>query len=275
MQYFFPIEVSTGSGTPTFGFDLGYGNQRVEFGGLALIDYGTDVSSLGTLPPYDYAGRSEDADWREVAQERIEEHRMTDVDVEVLDPNSNPVEDADVDVSMTEHAFDGGTAVSVEHINGDSEDDERYREEVLENFNKAVIEKGLKYPQFLGPWNEGKEDVHEALDWLNEHEIPTRGLYLLWEEYSTDGGGMAVQNPDEMSADEIAETISERISNHATDVGEKVSDWDMHNHPVWQSNFRDDEDLGWDAVDQWWQVAAEATDRPVYTNEMGQVGGTW
>lgn len=274
-RYFFPVEVSTGSGDPTFEFHLGYGAQTVDFGGLALIDYGTETGA-GTLPPYDYAGRAEDAEWREAAWDRIEEHRKTDFEVEVLDTDGNAVESAQVDVSMAEHDFDFGTAVSVEHINGDSEDDERYRQEIRKNFNKAVIENGLKYPQFLGPWQEGKEDVHAALDWLNEQEIPTRGHYLLWEEYSTDGGGgMAIQNPGEMSADEISETISQRITDHATDVGDKVIDWDMHNHPVWQSNFRDDEELGWDAVDQWWGAAEEATDLPLYTNEMGQVGGTW
>jgi len=41
---------------------------------------------------------------------------------------------------MTEHEFDFGSAVSVGHVTGDSEDDEIYRETFLENFNKAVIE---------------------------------------------------------------------------------------------------------------------------------------
>ncbi|MFB6202623.1 MAG: endo-1,4-beta-xylanase [Halorhabdus sp.] len=277
MRYFFPIEVSTGSGTPTFAFELGYKNQRVEFAGLALIDYGTQVS-LGTLPPYDYAGRAEDADWREAAQQRIEAHRKADIEVEVLDPDGNPVEGAAVDVSMTEHAFDFGTAVSMEHINGDSEDDQRYKDIVRNKFNKAVIENGLKYPHFLGPWDTSKEDAKNALEWLNEHNIPTRGHYLLWEEFDAGyGGGMSIQNPGEMTGKELSQAIETQITNHASDVGDMVTEWDMHNHPVWQSNFRDDDGdgLGWEDVNQWWQAANEATEQPLYTNEMGQVGGTW
>jgi len=47
----------------------------------------------------------------------------------------------------------------------------------------------------------------------------------------------------------------------------------MHNHPVWQSNFRDIEELGWDATLEWWEAGNEATDGPLYTNEMGNVAG--
>lgn len=49
----------------------------------------------------------------------------------------------------------------------------------------------------------------------------------------------------------------------------------MHNHPIWQSNYRDDPDLGWDAVDEWWTAADDTTDTELYTNEMGALGGQW
>ncbi len=280
MRYFFPVEVGEipdGSDpTPFLEFWTGYGRQTVEFGGMALIDYSDADVDLGTLPPYDYEGRSPDAEWRDAAQERIEEYRKTDVEVEVLGPGGQPMHGASVEVEMQEHAFDFGSAVSVGHINGEDEVDETYRETFLENFNKAVIENGLKYPSFLGPWGDSKEGAREALRWLNDNEIPTRGHYLLWEEYGTDGGGgMAIEDPDSMSAEEITQLITERITNHASDIGDMVTDWDMHNHPIWQSNFRDDPDLGWEAVDRWWEAADEATDQGLYTNEMGAIGGAW
>lgn len=277
-RYFFPIEVGekpAGSNhTPFLEFWTGYTDQTIEFGGLALIDYSDSDVGLGTLPPYDYAGRAEDADWRDAAQQRIEDVRKTDIEVTVVDADGNAVPEADVNVAMTEHEFTFGSAVSVGHINGDSEDDEIYRETFLENFNKAVIENGLKYPAFLGTWGDSKEGAKEALQWLNERDVPTRGHYLLWEEYSTSGGGGMGVNSN-LAADVVEDIVDQRIENHATDIGEMVSDWDMHNHPIWQSNFRDDEDLGWAAVDRWWQTADQATDQPLYTNEMGQVGGTW
>ena len=276
MRYFFAIEVGSipDGATPALEFRVGYAAQTIEFGGVALFDYGDSDVDLGTLPPYDYEGRSEDAEWREAARERIEEIRKTDVEVEVLDPDGEPVKGAAVDVEMTEHEFDFGSAISANHVTGDSEDDEIYREKFLENFNKAVIENGLKYPAWEGDWDPDSEATAATLDWLNERDIPTRGHYLLWEEYGDDGGG-GMNVDSDLPADELEDLIAEKIREHANRFEGQVSEWDMHNHPVWQSNFRDDEELGWDAVDRWWTAADEATDVGLYTNEMGAIGGQW
>jgi len=92
-----------------------------------------------------------------------------------------------------EHEFDFGSAVSVEHITGDGDDDAVYRERFLENFNKAVVENGMKWPAWDGTWDTDNDATRETVQWLNDQEIPTRGHYLVWEEYGTDGGGgMAV-----------------------------------------------------------------------------------
>ncbi|WP_226021856.1 endo-1,4-beta-xylanase [Halomicrobium salinisoli] len=277
MRYFFPIEIGSvpdGDADPVLELHLGYDEQVVEFGGVALLDYSDTDVGLSTLPPYDYAGRAEDAEWREAAHERIEEIRKTDFEVEVRNPGGQPMEDANVSVSMLDHAFDFGSAVSVEHVVGDSDDDETYRQTFLEHFNKAVVENALKYPAWEGEWDIRKEDTRATLDWLNEHDIPTRGHYLLWEQDQTDGGGGMHVDPD-LPADEKREVIAEKIANHAAEFEGDIAEWDMHNHPVWQSNYRDDEDLGWDAIDEWWSVADENTDVGLHTNEMGAIGGQW
>ncbi|SFR91490.1 Endo-1,4-beta-xylanase, GH35 family [Halomicrobium zhouii] len=285
-RYYFPVEIGEkpdGSDyEPYLEFWAGYAQQTLEFGGISLIDYsGTDVS-VGDLPSgasdggpnplLDYEGRAEDAQWRQDARDRIEEIRKTDLDVEVVDGDGNAVPGATVDLAMQEHAFDFGSAVSAEHINGDSEDDEIYRETFLENFNKAVIENGLKYPAFLGEWGDSKEGAKQALDWLNQRNVPTRGHYLVWEEYSTEGGGgMGIEDPDSLTDAEVQQQMLDRITDHATDIGDEVTEWDMHNHPIWQPNIRDR--LGWDAVLEWWEAGNEATDAELYTNEMGNVAG--
>ncbi|WP_226013073.1 endo-1,4-beta-xylanase [Halomicrobium salinisoli] len=225
----------------------------------------------------DYDGRAEDAEWREAADERIDEIRKTDVEVEVRNPGGNPMNDATVDVEMVDHAFDFGSAVSVSHVLGDSEDDEIYRETFLDTFNKAVIENGLKFPSFEGPWGDSKAGAKAALDWLNDNDIPTRGHYLLWEGGDTStGGGMAIPNADELSDEEVHQRVNERIADHASDIGDQVTEWDMHNHPIWQSQFRDRENIGWGGENDfrdWWDTADENTDAELYTNEMGNVAG--
>lgn len=221
-----------------------------------------------------YDGRSPDAEWREAAHERIEEIRKTDIEVEVRGPGGQPMNDATVDIEMTEHEFDFGSAVSVSHVTGDAEDDAIYRETFLQDFNKAVIENGLKYPSFLGPWGDSKAGAKATLDWLDKHGVPSRGHYLLWEGFDTDsGGGMSIENSDALSTAELQQLIIERIQNHALDIGDQVTEWDMHNHPIWQSNFRDIDGLEWDAVLEWWNAGEQATNANLYTNEMGNIAG--
>ncbi|CDK38583.1 endo-1,4-beta-xylanase [Halorubrum sp. AJ67] len=279
LRYFFPVEVGdapAAGDTLALELQVGSAEQTIEVGGVALLDYADTGVGLGTLPPYHYDGRSPDADWREDAQARIEEHRTTDIEVEVRNPGGQPMNGASVNVEMVEHQFDFGSAVSVEHVTGDSEDDRIYRETFSENFNKAVVENGLKFPAWEGEWDMDREDIRATLDWLNERDVPTRGHYLLWEEYQTDGGGgMNIQDAEEKSAEEIQAEITEKIAEHAAEFEGEVTEWDVHNHPVWQSNFRDDPDLGWEAVDEWWQAADDVTDTELYTNEMGAIGGQW
>jgi GH35 family endo-1,4-beta-xylanase len=277
MRYYFPIKVGAkpdADAVPTLEFWTGYAEQTLDFGGIALFDYSDADISLEGLPPYDYRGRAEDAEWRDTAHERIEEVRKRDIEVEVLNPGGQPMHGATVEVEMTEHEFDFGSAVSVEHITGEDEDDEIYRETLLENFNKATIENGLKYPAWEGDWNIDKDATRATLDWLNEHDIPVRGHYLLWEQLgSSSGGGMSL-DPD-LSPAAIEERVTEKIQNHANEFEAEVTEWDMHNHPIWQHNFRAMDALGWDAIEKWWLTANEATDHELYANEMGVVGGSW
>ncbi|MUV59348.1 endo-1,4-beta-xylanase [Halobacterium sp. CBA1126] len=277
LRYFFPVEVGErpdDADVPALELQAGYADQTLDVGGVALLDYSGDGVGLGTLPPYDYEGRSEDADWRQAAHERIEEHRKTDVEIEVLNPGGQPMDGATVDVEMVEHEFDFGSAVSVEHVVGDTEDDEIYRETFLDHFNKAVVENGLKYPAWEGVWDTDNDDTRATLDWLNERDVPTRGHYLLWEQDQASGGGGMNVDPD-LPADEKQEVIAEKIADHAAEFEGDVTEWDMHNHPIWQSNYRNNPELGWDAVEEWWAVADDTTDTELYTNEMGALGGQW
>jgi GH35 family endo-1,4-beta-xylanase len=277
MRYYFPIKVGAkpdADAVPALEFWTGYAEQTLDFGGIVLFDYSDADVSLGSLPPYDYEGRAEDAVWRDTAHERIEEIRKQDIEVEVLNPGGQPMHGATVEIEMTEHEFDFGSAVSVEHITGEDEDDEIYRETLLKNFNKATVENGLKYPAWEGDWDIDKDATRATLDWLNERNIPVRGHYLLWEQFdASSGGGMSL--PSDLSPAEIEERVTEKIQNHTNEFEAEVTEWDMHNHPIWQHNFRAMDKLGWDAIEKWWLAANETTDHELYTNEMGVVGGSW
>ncbi len=67
---------------------------------------------------FSYPGKSQtDSDWLTDANKRIEEVRKAPLLVKVLDIKGRPVKDADIQVSMTHHAFEFGSAFKVAYIN--------------------------------------------------------------------------------------------------------------------------------------------------------------
>ncbi|WP_167837505.1 endo-1,4-beta-xylanase [Halosimplex halophilum] len=278
-RYYFVVDVGAkpdGSEfQPYVEFWTGFAEQTVDFGGLALVDYSdTDatVEDLNeALVSYDYEGRAEDAQWRREASERIEEIRKADLEVEVVGPDGDPVEGATVDVSMREHAFDFGGEFTLSQIGDrwDSELAETYREKHLENFNKAALTNGLKVSPWNGEWGEAvnRETATRAVRWLLDNDVPTRGHALVWEEW----GWMNV-DPDG-SDEEIDEQVTERIRNRASAFRGDLPEWDMHNHPIWQSNIRDQ--IGPEHALEWWETAHDAApDAQMYVNEMNVVAGS-
>jgi endo-1,4-beta-xylanase len=276
-RYYFPIEITEKPDgkdfSPFLEFWTGYGKQTIEFGGMALVSYDQSVS-VGDLPTtarsYDYPGRAEDAEWREAAHERIEEIRKTDFEVRVVDADRNPIEGATVDVAMQEHAFGFGSAVSAPVITGESNPDnaETYRQTFLENFNKAVFENSMKVPAWEGRYGDvlGKEAAVNALDWMHEQDIPTRGHALLWATY--DWMGIDPSLSDAATNAEVKRLIRERADFFE---GELV-EWDMLNHPLFYPEIW--KDLGKDALLEWSQVANESdTVAQMYTNELGIIAG--
>ena len=106
--------------------------------------------ALGQYLQYDYPGRSPDADWRQAAQDRIEEHRKAPLDVPVLDADGNPVDGAAVDVQMQQHEFNFGTAIDADQIWERTSPGDSYRKNVLDTFNDGTIETRLKVHRWEG-----------------------------------------------------------------------------------------------------------------------------
>ncbi|WEL16643.1 Endo-1,4-beta-xylanase, glycosyl hydrolase family 10 [Halorhabdus sp. SVX81] len=260
---------------PFFEFWTGFTAQTIDFGGMALIDYSdTDVTAgrlNELLVSYDYDGRGADAQWRQAAHDRIEKIRKTDVEVEVLDGDGNAVADADVEVAMAEHAFDFGGEFTLSQIGDrwDSDVAETYRRTWLENFNKGVLTNALKVSPWSGEWGEAvnADTARRAIQWLLDNDVPTRGHALVWEEWDW-------MNIDADQSDAaINDLVTERIRTRASEFRGDFVEWDMHNHPIWQPNIR--EQIGREAALEWWQTAHDAApDAQMYVNEMNIIAGS-
>lgn len=69
-----------------------------------------------------YAGREWDSPWRSAALDRIERIRKSDLEIQVLDPDGQPLENVAVHVQMQRHAFVFGTAVKAMLLAGERSD---------------------------------------------------------------------------------------------------------------------------------------------------------
>ena len=167
--------------------------------------------------------------WLTEANQRIEQHRKGDLRVSIFDSFGQVIEGAQVQVNMKRHAFGFGTAVTAGWINDTSGDGVIYREKLLENFNTVVLENDMKWPAWEGLWGSSFNwpNTEQALDWLDENGMPARGHYLSWGARS---------GPAAWGTSSDARTLPTRLFDHITDeattVGSRVTEWDVINHPV-------------------------------------------
>ena len=174
-------------------------------------------------------------DFYQLANERIEQHRKTDIDITVLDSNGQVVVGADIEVNMTRHAFRWGTAVVGQRINSNSTNNQVYKQKLLENFNSVVFENDLKWPPWTGAWGSGIgwNQAEPALDWLDANNLPARGHYLSWGTFSgSDGYG---PNNDDVNL--VQARLLDHVEDKLTTVGDRIIEWDVINHPIgWGPN---------------------------------------
>ena len=164
------------------------------------------------------------------ADARIDQHRKTDISIEVKDASGSAIENANVSVVMKNHAFKWGTAVVANRINSSSADNQIYKQKLLENFNSVVFENDLKWPAWEGAWgsNLGWGQAEQALDWLDANNLPARGHYAAWGTLSgVDGYG-----PGHNNTEGLRDRLFDHITDKLTTVGNRVSEWDVINHPI-------------------------------------------
>jgi len=205
--------------------------QEIEIGGFQILNYGqgVDLSKLN-LVGYPYDGAEESAAWRAEAAERIEKHRKSDVEVKVVDAEGKPVAGAAVKVKMKRHEFGFATAVDSGFITGNSSDSQRYREEVLRNFNKVAIENDLKWP-FFETWAAGR--FERAEQWLRANGMKDIHAHVLvWpgrRNLPADVVRMLDQQPVDTAA--LRQRVNSHIDQMMDVTRDKATEWDVLNEP--------------------------------------------
>ncbi|MBM3724242.1 MAG: hypothetical protein FJW40_02290 [Acidobacteria bacterium] len=205
--------------------------QELEIGGFELLNHGPDVdpASLG-LEGYPYPGAGPDAAWRAAAAERIEKIRKAPVEITVRNSAGQPVPGANLRVRMKRHAFGFATAIDCGTLLGTGADSQRYRDELLRNFNKVAIENDLKWP-FFETWAAGRFEA--ASTWLRENGFnDVHAHVMVWpgaRNLPADVQTMLRANPVDKDA------LRLRVNGHIERIGRltsgRVTEWDVINEP--------------------------------------------
>ena len=193
--------------------------------------------------------------WLEEAQQRIEQHRKSELRV-VVTSGGKPVSGARVRIDMLRHAFPFGSAVSAQRlVADDSADGVRYRSMVSRLFNRVVFENDLKWPAWDGQWGDtfSHDITMNAMEWLRARDIDVRGHCLVWPGWK--------HLPEDLRQHEHSpQVLEKRVNDHIRDeVGAlqgKIVEWDVVNETWWNRDLQ--KILGRDAMVRWFQQARKA-----------------
>jgi len=273
-EYQFPFSCRQGrpAGESMVSFRFGFRPQVLEVGGLEIWNYGSS-KTVDQLPRtrVDYPGREPEAAWRKKAAARIEKIRKAPLKIRLVDAQGQPVEGAEVRVRQLRHAFGFGTAVNGEWLLGPSEDSQRYRETIEQNFSKVVFEDELKWPNWEQNRGARRDITMRAMDWLDQRKIGIRGHVLVWPSWRY----LPKDLPD-LTEDQLRPRISQHIREILTATQGRITEWDVINEPYAHHNLMDR--LGPEAMADWFREARAIDPRPVlFLNDYAGLaaGGLW
>ncbi|NWF82234.1 MAG: endo-1,4-beta-xylanase [Bryobacteraceae bacterium] len=236
-------------------FWMGAQVQAVELGGIRFDNYGQGLTAADFGVDVLYDGAAQDAPWREEAEARIEKYRKAGLEVAVVDASGAPVDGAEVRVSMRRHAFGFGTAVAADQLLQNSENGEKYRRFVLENFNMAVFENDLKWPG----WEQNRQRALNGIRWCYENGMTRiRGHNLVWPSWQRMPADVQALASD-------PEALRERVLRHIDDImtgtSGQLEEWDVINEPYTNTDLQ--KILGDEEMAAWFKRARAADPTPL------------
>jgi GH35 family endo-1,4-beta-xylanase len=187
--------------------------------------FAATISSLTTASVW-----SQQADWKQRANQRIRNLRQRDAQIRVLDNQGQPVAGVTVEVKQTQKAFAFGAALSPTILR-----DPTYQKFFLAHFNWAVFENDMKW--YSNEGRRGREDYSRAdamLSWCNEHEIPVRGHCIFWEPEKWQPRWLRG-----LEGEELRVAVEQRIDSIATRYRGKIVHWDVNNEMLHGTFFQD------------------------------------
>lgn len=271
IHYPFKADRDYAAGTAAYGLMLGYRIQKIQIAEFKLYNYG-QKKNLKEFPvtKATYSGQAKDAPWRKEAAERIDTYRKADLNVVVKNSSGQPINNAEVQVNQTRHAFHFGSAISARALMSQDDNGKKYRKVVEECFTMVVFENDLKWPSWENPKN--RRITMDAIKWIESRKIPIRGHCLIWPSWK--------RTPRDLKGlKDTPDALVKRINDHITDelstLKGRIYEWDVINEPYTNHDVMDV--LGQDSMISWFKQAKQTDPKPrLFLNDYSilSAGGT-
>jgi GH35 family endo-1,4-beta-xylanase len=175
-------------------------------------------------------------DWKSDANARIEANRKRNAQITVIDANSNPVPDINVQIEQVKHRFAFGTCIAYSPLNSNT----AYKNFILSHFEWAVCENETKWGS-----NEPSRDsetytqADNIYNWCNTNGIKMRGHCLFWEQNNSNMPtwvpGLAYATYP--TASDLLSEVDERLNSAVNHFKNKFYNWDVDNEMLSDSFF--------------------------------------
>ncbi len=289
-QYFMAFEAKKtySSNRNSFGFHLASLAQNFDVAGFTILNY-KKTYDLDDIPTSfnngSYEGSDPDAEWRLAAQERIEDLRMSELTITVLNENGEAIEDAEVEIEMQSHKFGFGSAFVTCRFPGNDCFNPTYVDKVFNldgqghGFNVGVTENAVKWDAWEEEWIGSPAETADAIKYLHDNGITMRGHTLFWPGFNNLPEDIQQnQNNLEYVRNRIAERI-ETMINHP-ELKDIIREWDVFNEVTvnrdFEQIFKNDPNFttGREIYQEIFeQIRAEDPDLKLYMNDYVVLSG--
>lgn len=253
----FEASAAVDAGEAEIVFGVGTQLQVVDLGGVSMRCFADDDAPPGlSQTSFSYAGREPEASWRATAESQIERYRKGDLSIEVNDESGQPVNDAEIHIQMSRHAFQFGAAIDPTALAGVDDDGNQgktasYRQNLKELFNTITLESGVGWPAWTD--ESDRQAIEDALAWGRSLDLDLCGKRLVSSKMA-DLPPALQERRNEPEA--VREAVRAGVEATAGDLAERVDAWNVVDRPREQHDLLDL--LGWDEMATWFQVARSA-----------------
>jgi endo-1,4-beta-xylanase len=208
-------------------------------------------------------------DWKEEANERIEQYRKRDAHITVVNPSGYPVRDVNVQINQIKHSFAFGSC-----INSNVLSNANYADFFKNHYEWAVMENESKwYYNEPTQGNVSYTTADNIYNWCTANGITVRGHCIYWEvEGAVQDWIKSLAYALLPATSALRTAVENRMNSAVNHFKDKFVHWDVDNEMLHGSFYKDR--LG-EAIHPWMFQAAHAIDPncKLFVNDYGVVAG--